>query len=30
MAGQEKDAYIALIAARDAQIRALVERDLNL
>jgi hypothetical protein len=25
MAGQEKEAYIALIAARDAQIRALVE-----
>ena len=26
MAGQEKDAYIALIAARDPQIRALVEQ----
>ena len=26
MAGQEKDVYIALIAARDAQIRALVEQ----
>jgi len=26
MAGQGKDAYIALIAARDAQIRSLVEQ----
>ena len=26
MAGQEKDAYVALIAARDPQIRALVEQ----